>query len=164
LGCGPEQSAYDRDQQQIQNQYNALKSQLTPYVGKYKGTVTPTQGGDTLNVLLNLNPADIQTTNPSTLTNTKTPSLNGTLILCLSKDCGTGGETTIKIPSASYNPTNGTLSLQTTQNITNCSGASVMFCSNYTIDLLWTSGSYNALVGNMGNSDVNQAVLNLIKQ
>jgi hypothetical protein len=166
LGCGPEQSADDRNQEQILTQYKQRQALLAPFEGNYKGTVTFTEGGDWLNVQLSLNQADAQVTNPGTLDTTKVPTLNGTLFVCTKStngDCSVVDQT-IQITNASYNISNGVLTLLTTQNITNCSGSSTTFCSAITINLNWNSGNLNALKGLMNNAAMKDAALNLARQ
>jgi hypothetical protein len=86
VGCGPEQTSSDKDQQQIDAEWARLNALYTPYQGIYVGTLVNEQQSTyqveiILNVFYNSQP------NPSRLTNQNYPSLSGSFNICLGNNC-----------------------------------------------------------------------------
>jgi len=164
LGCGPEQSAADRDSAQLKAQIAADTAALQPFVGKYAGTITY-DSGLSYQVVMNLGPNVDEPTNSGTLTHTVVPTIKGTFAQCLGDGCANPAigkilsDSSIQIVSAYLNA-GGELVLSTTQNTTNCSVGNAVLCSPFTISLNWNA-NHDGLTGTMGNSAVYPAQINV---
>jgi len=152
-GCGPEQSASDRDQEQADSQYMANKTLYDPFVGTFSGTVTYADGR-TSEVALNLVGSDNLVSNPGRLENTKIPTLSGTLSFCLKAKCFSSdvhdnsyADTSLVLNLGNYNRVTRLMTFNATQNTTACTGAASANCSPYSIDMQWGSSDHSTLIG-----------------
>jgi len=160
-GCGPEESAYDRDQKTREAQLQQLKAQYLPFKGVYTGTLTYING-NIVQVSLNITNIEPLSNNVTTGSAIATPQVSGTFNTCLDKDCFLKNPTSISsssprlISQGSYDGLSGILTLNTVPPPnTPCNVLPEKNCAQDTITIWWASGDHSTLEGGrvQGGSD-----------
>ena len=168
-GCGPEQSAYDRDQQQVLAQQAFFKAQIMPYIGSYYGLATST-AGLSYQVELNIGPNSTQAINSGTYQATNVSLLKGQWSVCKGSECFgpnkiDGNDVTdSEITSSSINTQLGEVTLVTTPLSTNCTTSNAQACAPATVVFHWNANDHTQIIGTFNSSAETNTTFVLTKE